>query len=74
MIYLASRSPRRRELLTQIGVRFESLHFREGTRQDSDTGEAILPGEQPDAYVRRVTQQKAEAGWERITSRRGLHR
>ena len=74
MIYLASRSPRRRELLTQIGVRFESLHFREGTRQDADTSEAVLPGEQPDAYVRRVTQQKVQAGWERVTSRRGMHR
>jgi septum formation protein len=74
LIYLASRSPRRRELLTQIGVRFEALLFREGTRQDADTSEAVLPGEQPDAYVRRVTQQKVEAGWQRVTSRGGMHR
>lgn len=74
MIYLASRSPRRRELLTQIGVRFEALLFREGTRQDADTDEAALPGEQPDDYVRRVTRMKAEAAWERVTSRRGLQR
>ena len=74
MIYLASRSPRRRELLTQIGVRFEALLFREGTRQDADVSEAVRPGEQPDDYVRRVTTLKAEAAWERITSRRGLQR
>ena len=74
LIYLASRSPRRRELLAQIGVRFEVLLFREGTRQDADTSEAALPAEQPNDYVRRVTQQKAEAGWQRITSRGGMHR
>ena len=48
MIYLASRSPRRRELLAQIGVRFEPLLFREGARQDIDTDEAVQPGERPD--------------------------
>jgi nucleoside triphosphate pyrophosphatase len=74
MIYLASRSPRRRELLTQIGVKFEPLLFREGSRTDADTDEATLPGEQPDAYVRRVTQMKAEAAWQRIVMRRGLRR
>ena len=61
MIYLASRSPRRRELLAQIGVRFESLLFREGARADADTDEAVRPGETPDDYVRRVTRAKAEA-------------
>jgi septum formation protein len=74
MIYLASRSPRRRELLAQIGVRHEPLLFREGKRQDPDTDEAVLPGEQPDDYVRRVTRQKAEAAWQRVTLRRGLQR
>jgi septum formation protein len=74
MIYLASRSPRRRELLAQIGVRHEPLLFREGKRQDADTDEALLPGEQPDDYVRRVTRQKAEAAWQRVTLRRGLQR
>ena len=74
LIYLASRSPRRRELLAQIGVRFEVLLFREGSRQDADTSEAVLSGEQPGDYVRRVTQQKAEAGWQRVTARGGMHR
>ena len=74
MIYLASRSPRRRELLTQIGVKFEPLLFREGTRADADTDEAVHPGEQPDDYVRRITQVKAEAAWQRVVMRRGLQR
>lgn len=74
MIYLASRSPRRRELLAQIGVRFEPLLFREGSRRDADTDEAVHPGEQADDYVRRVTTMKAEAAWQRVTVRRGLQR
>ncbi len=74
MIYLASRSPRRRELLTQIGVKFEALLFREGTRQDSDTDDSVLPGEQPGDYVRRVTRLKSQAAWQRVVMRRGLQR
>jgi septum formation protein len=46
-IYLASRSPRRRELLTQIGVRFDLLMFRGGTREDQEVSEDCLPGEIP---------------------------
>jgi septum formation protein len=74
MIYLASRSPRRRELLLQIGVKFEPLLFREGSRQDVDTDEAVLAGEQPDEYVRRITKLKADAAWQRVVMRRGLQR
>ncbi len=74
MIYLASRSPRRRELLAQIGVKFEPLLFREGPRQDADTDEAVRSGEQPGDYVRRVTHLKAEAAWQRVVMRRGLQR
>jgi len=73
-IYLASRSPRRRELLQQIGVRYEPLLFREGARSDPDTDESVHPGEDPDAYVRRVTIMKANAAWSRVTMRRGLQR
>ncbi len=74
MIYLASRSPRRRELLAQMGVKFEPLLFREGSRQDPDTDESVRPGEQPDEYVRRVTRAKAAAAWQRVVMRRGLRR
>jgi septum formation protein len=72
MIYLASRSPRRRELLAQIGVRYEPLLFREGKRADADTDEAVQPGERPDGYVDRITRMKAQAAWSRVTMRRGL--
>ena len=58
-IYLASRSPRRRELLTQIGVRFDLLLFRSLTREDAEVNEAWLPGETPEAYVQRVARAKA---------------
>ena len=74
MIYLASRSPRRRELLLQMGVKFEPLLFREGARADNDTDESALAGEPPDDYVRRVTQMKCEAAWQRVVMRRGLQR
>ena len=74
VIYLASRSPRRRELLAQVGVRFEMLLFREGTRQDAETVEDPFPGEHPDDYVRRVTRLKVDAAWQRIVMRKGLRR
>ncbi len=61
-IYLASRSPRRRELLTQIGVRFDLLLFRGDPREDSEVSEDCLPGESPDAYVARVARAKAAFG------------
>jgi len=68
-IYLASRSPRRRELLTQIGVRFELLMFRGIPREDPDVDEAVLPQESPEEYVVRVTLAKARAGVRRIRER-----
>lgn len=69
-IYLASRSPRRRELLAQIGVRFELLLFRGTPRGDAEVDETPLPGEAPGACVERVTLAKARAGVERIRQRR----
>jgi septum formation protein len=74
VIYLASRSPRRRDLLGQIGIRFEPLLFRDGARSDPDTDESVLPGEAADDYVVRVTQQKSRASWQRVVMRRGLRR
>ncbi len=61
-IYLASQSPRRRELLTQIGVRFDLLLFRGGSRTDESTCEDPLPAEPPDNYVLRVATAKAQHG------------
>ena len=68
-IYLASRSPRRRELLAQIGVRFELLMFRGVPREDPEVDEAVLSGERPEDYVVRVTLAKAHAGVRRIRER-----
>ena len=53
-IYLASRSPRRRELLAQVGVRFDLLLFRLPPRDDAEVSEDWLPGETPEAYVQRL--------------------
>jgi nucleoside triphosphate pyrophosphatase len=68
-IYLASRSPRRRELLSQIGVRFHLLLFRARPESEPEVNEDVLPGEMPGAYVERVARAKAEAGWKRLTQR-----
>ena len=68
-IYLASRSPRRRELLAQIGIRFDLLLFRSGSREDAEVSEAWLPGEAPEAYVIRVARIKAMFGADLIASR-----
>lgn len=68
-IYLASRSPRRRELLQQIGVPFEILMLREHIGRAADINEDVLPGEAPEDYVRRVCEIKAGIAWERVTER-----
>ncbi len=68
-IYLASRSPRRRELLSQIGVRFHLLLFRDNPETDPELDEAVLPDETPRAYVERVARAKAQAGWRRLEQR-----
>jgi septum formation protein len=69
-IYLASRSPRRRELLKQIGIPFEVLLLRDHPGRNVDVDESQQPGESPDDYVRRVTRLKADSGWERVLQRR----
>jgi len=69
-IYLASRSPRRRELLKQIDVSFEVLVLREHPARGLDVDESVHPGEAPADYVRRVALAKAEVGWRRIEQRR----
>jgi len=68
-IYLASRSPRRRELLAQIGVRFHLLLFRARPGEDAEVGEAPLADELPEAYVERLARAKVEAGWRRMVQR-----
>lgn len=69
-IYLASKSPRRRELLRQIGVEFELLLLRDQGPRGPDVSEDVLPNENADHYVVRVTREKAEQAWKMMLTRR----
>ena len=69
MIYLASKSPRRRELLRQLGVAFEELHLREAAGRNRDVVEEALDGEPPAHYVERIARTKAAVGWKRMEQR-----
>lgn len=69
-VYLASRSPRRRELLRQIGIEFELLLLREQAPRGPDVSETVSPGETPADFVRRVCRAKTRAAWARIEERR----
>jgi septum formation protein len=68
-VYLASSSPRRQQLLQQIGIRFELLTA--DPHEDPEALEQRRAGEPPDRYVRRVVLQKLQAAIER-RERRGL--
>lgn len=72
-IYLASQSPRRRQLLDQLGVRHELLvpNVDGDMGEDAEAIEAVRPGEVPTAYVQRVTGLKLDAAMAR-RARRGL--
>ncbi len=69
-IYLASRSPRRRELLHQIGIDFDTVVFRDGDRADEATDETPLPAESAEVYVERIARAKAIHGLKIITDRK----
>jgi septum formation protein len=60
MLHLASKSPRRRELLARLGLDFGVL--------DIEVVEERAPGESPDAYVARVAREKAGAGLLRVVA------
>jgi len=60
--YLASQSPRRHQILRDIGASFKPLDLIEGVGPDADFDESILEGENPLAYVSRVSMLKARAG------------
>lgn len=66
-IYLASQSPRRSQLLTQIGVRHELLLA--APDEDAESLEDVHPGELPADYVQRVTALKLEAAVRRLAAR-----
>lgn len=57
-IYLASRSPRRRTLIEQLGIRFQTL--------DVDVDEQAKEGESPENYVSRLALEKALCGWKAL--------
>ncbi|MEW5892635.1 MAG: nucleoside triphosphate pyrophosphatase [Pseudomonadota bacterium] len=68
-IYLASQSPRRLELLRQIGIDAMVLPLRHQSGR-ADVDESPLPNEKPADYVMRVARLKAEAGVLAMTGRR----
>jgi septum formation protein len=57
-VYLASSSPRRSELLSQMGVKFDILRL--------EVDETVQANESPTDYVQRVAKAKAKAGWQAI--------
>ncbi len=72
-VYLASQSPRRAQLLEQMGVAHRLLvpNAEGDIAEDAEAIEAVRPGEAPAAYVRRVTLAKLDAAVARL-ARRGL--
>jgi septum formation protein len=71
-LYLASRSSRRRDLMKQIGVRFEPLLLRLSSPRGPDIDESVQPGESPAGYVARVATAKAQLGIEIVGLRHML--
>jgi septum formation protein len=69
-IYLASKSPRRRELLRQVGVEFDLLMLRNDPVRGADVSEDVLPGEAPHDYVTRVAREKGAFAWNVLQQRR----
>lgn len=63
-IYLASQSPRRRQLLEQLGVHHQLLL--PDPHEDAEALEAVWPGESPARYVQRVTALKLDAALRRL--------
>ena len=66
-VYLASASPRRRELLERLGVASRPLVA--AADEDAEALEVVRPGESPRAYVRRVVALKADAARRRLATR-----
>ena len=69
-IYLASKSPRRRELLRQIGVDFELLALRNDPVRGADVSEDVHANEDPHDYVARVAKEKGAFAWNVLQMRR----
>ena len=65
-IYLASQSPRRKELLELMDVSFDILPM--------DIPEVTHPNETPEAYSTRITKEKLQAGWAHVLDHQLPHR
>ncbi len=68
-VYLASKSPRRHELLRQIGVEFAELRLRGAPGRHRDVVEETRDGEPALHYVERIARTKAGVGWRRMEER-----
>jgi len=68
-VYLASKSPRREELLRQLGVEFATLHLRESSGRERDVIEVARDAEPARHYVERLARTKATVGWHRMLQR-----
>jgi len=66
-VYLASQSPRRKQLLEQLGIKFELLL--PDASEDAEALEVVRPNEKPRTYVQRVTALKLEAALQRLKNR-----
>lgn len=62
-IYVASKSPRRHELLRQFGIDFAELRLREAPGRNRDIVEKSRAGEPAPTYVKRIARTKATLGW-----------
>jgi septum formation protein len=67
-IYLASQSPRRRELLKQVGVAFDVLPLRAVSGR-MDVIEIPRPGEAAPDFAQRMASEKAACGWRAVDAR-----
>lgn len=70
VLYLASKSPRRQQLLRQLDVEFEALLLREANGRDRDVLEVALDAEPASHYVERMARTKAQVGWQRMQNRK----
>lgn len=69
VLYLASQSPRRREILTQLGLPHRVLALRASPGRE-DVEETPYPEEPASAFALRMAREKAAAGWRAVTGRR----
>jgi len=70
LLYLASKSPRRKALLRQLDIEFETLLLREAIGRERDVVEEALDAEPASHYVERIARTKAQVGWERTQDRK----